>query len=124
MSARDPHHAIIERAVRAAALALWAREQTVAEVTAALAAAVASDAPADITPRERVAEARHARREKMVAEVIRLEREGRGRSAVMLVARKFAHDSLDAVELESLARALRRWRKKIGQCPVACPKSG
>jgi hypothetical protein len=116
----DPRRASVERAVKAAALALLARDQTVAEVVAALTNAVAGVVPADLTPRESVAAVRQSRREKMVSELIRLEREGRGRPAAMLVARKFAGDPLDPIEVESLARKLRRWRReKSGQCPVA-----
>jgi hypothetical protein len=109
----DQRRASVERAVKAAALALLARDQTVAEVVAALARAVATDAPADVTPREDAAAARQSRREKMGAELDRLEQSGRGRSAAMLVARKFAGDPLDPVEVESLARKLRRWRGRI-----------
>jgi L-serine deaminase len=116
----DPRRASVERAVKAAALALLARDQTVAEVVAALTNAVAGVVPADLTPRESVAAVRQSRREKMVSELIRLEREGRERPAAMLVARKFAGDPLDPIEVESLARKLRRWRReKSGQCPVA-----
>jgi hypothetical protein len=112
-NAVDPRQASVERAVKAAALALLARDQTVAEVVAALTNAVVGDVPADITPRESVAAVRQSRREKMVAELIRLEQEGRGRPAAMLVARKFASDPRDPVEVESLARKLRRWRARI-----------
>jgi hypothetical protein len=121
----DPRQAAaIERAVRAAALALLARDRTVAEVVAALTDAVAGEVPADITPRESVAAVRQSRREKMVAELIRLEQEGRGRPAAMVVARRFAADARDPVEVASLARKLRRWRReKNGQCPVSVPET-
>jgi hypothetical protein len=120
----DPRQAAVERAVKTAAMALLARDQTVAEVVAALTDAVAGEMPADVTPRETVAAVRQSRREKMVAELIRLEQEGRGRPAAMLVARKFASDPLDPIEVESLARKLRRWRReKNGHCPVAAPQT-
>jgi hypothetical protein len=120
VSMSDPRRASVERAVKAAAMALLARDQTVAEVVAALTNAVAGVVPADLTPRASVAAVRQSRREKMVSELIRLKREGRGRPAAMLVARKFAGDQLDPIEVESLARKLRRWRReKSGQCPVA-----
>jgi hypothetical protein len=99
---------IIEQAVRAAAEALFARDQTVAQVLAAVAEMVA-----DGTPRERAAAVRESRREKMVVEVIRLEQEGRGREAPMLVARKNARDPRDPVEIASLARNIRRWRQSF-----------
>jgi hypothetical protein len=121
----DRRHAAVERAVRAAALALLARDQTVAEIVAALADAVGADVPADnITPRESVAAVRQSRREQMVVELERLEQEGRGRPAAMLVARKFAAEARDPVEVASLARKLRRWRReKNGHCPVAAPET-
>lgn len=116
----DPRQVAVERAVREAALALLARDQTVVEVVAALTKAVADDASAEMTPRESIAAARQSRQGKMVAELVRLEQEGRGRSAAMLVARRFANDPRDMVEVESLARKLRRWRSKnSGQRPVA-----
>jgi hypothetical protein len=116
--------AAVERAVKAAALALLSRDRTVAEVVAALADAVSADVPADTTPRESVAAVRQSRRERMVTELIRLEQKGRGRPAAMLVARKFASDPHDPIEVESLARKLRRWRReKNGHCPVAVPQT-
>jgi hypothetical protein len=120
----EPRQPAIERAVRTATLALLARDQTVAEVVAALTEAVADEVPADITPRESVAAVRKLRRDTMVSELIRLEQEGRGRLAAMLVARKFASDPLDPIEVESLATKLRRWRReKNGQCPVSVPET-
>jgi len=60
----------------------------------------------------------------MVAELVRHEQEGRGRAAAMLVARKFAGDPLDPIEVESIARKLRRWRrKKFGHCPDAADEN-
>jgi hypothetical protein len=113
-------HAAIERAVKAAALALLSHDQTIAEVVATLANAVAGGEPADVTPREGVAAARQSRRDKMITDLIRLEQEGRGRPAATIVARRFASDPHDPTEVESLATKLRRWRrKKNGQCPVA-----
>jgi hypothetical protein len=120
---RDPRHAVVERAVKAAALALLSRDRTVAEVVAALAEAVA-DAPGDVTPRESAAVARQSRRAKMITELIRLEQQGHGRSAAMLVARKFAGDPRDPIEVESLARQLRRWRaRKTDSVRLPSPKS-
>jgi hypothetical protein len=116
----DPRQATVERAVKAAALALLARDQTPAEVVASLTDAVAAISPADTTPREGVAAVRQSRRGAMLAELERLERQGRGRAAAMVVAGKFAADPHDDVEVASLARKLRRWRhKKNGHCPFA-----
>jgi hypothetical protein len=107
MSSTD-RKSIIERAVRATAEAMLARNQTVAQVLAALA-----EIAADTTPREHAAAVRESRREKMIEEVIRLGQEGRGREAPMLVARKNARDPRDPVEVATLARNIRRWRQKI-----------
>jgi len=101
-------------AVRAAALALLAREQTVAEVVASLADAVAADIASDtpaITPRESVAALRQSRRRAMLAEMERWEQRGLGSSAATRVAQKFATDPDDPVDVESLATKLRRWRR-------------
>jgi hypothetical protein len=107
----DPRLAAIERAVRETALKLWAREQTVTEIVAKL--TVVSEMPTEVTPREGIAALRRSRRDEMVADLVRHEREGRKRDAVMLVARDFAVDPLDDVEVDSLARKLRRWRVRI-----------
>jgi hypothetical protein len=118
----DPRLAAIERIVRETALKLWARDQTVTEIVEKL--TVVGAMPADITPRDGVAAVRQSRRKAMLMELERLEQEGRGSAAVMLVARKFASDPLDPIEVESLARKLRRWRReKNGQCPVSVPET-
>ena len=93
MDANDPRQAAIERAVKVAAL----RQLTVAEAVAAVTSATAVPS-----------------RETMLAEVFRLEQEGRGSSAVMLVARKYASDPTNPIAVDSLARKIRRWRKKNG----------
>jgi hypothetical protein len=120
----DPRQPAIERAVKAAALALLARDLTIAEVVAALSDAVAGEMDSGVTPRESVAAVRQSKRERMVAELVRLEQDGRARASAMVVARKFASDPRDPVEVESLARKLRRWRcEKNGQCPVSVPET-
>lgn len=110
MTAPDPRLAAIERAVRETALKLWARDQTVTEIVAKL--TVVGEMPV-ITPREGVAAVRQARRDEMVAELIRREQEGRGRGAVMRIARDFAIDKFDDGEVNNLARNLRRWRERF-----------
>jgi hypothetical protein len=120
MSAHHPRLARIERILRDQALKLLERENTIAEVAAALAAAVAGEAPADLTPRERKAKARRVLREKILAELGPLEAKGQGRAAPMLLAKKFARDPRDPVEVESLARNIRNWRReKFGNIPFA-----
>lgn len=106
----DARLTAIERAVREAALKLWARDDTVAEVVAKL--TVVTEMPSIATPRECAVAARQSRREKMLAALGRHEQDGRGRDAAMRVARDFAVDREDSVEVESLARQLRRWRQK------------
>jgi hypothetical protein len=118
----DPRLAAIERVVRETTLKLWARDQTVAEIVAKL--TVVGEMLVDITPRDGAAAVRQSRRKAMLAELERIEQEGRGSAAAMLVARKFASDPLDPTEVESLATKLRRWRReKNGQCPVSVPET-
>jgi len=75
--------------------------------------AVAAVVRAELTtPREIAAAARQARRRQMLDELARLESAGRGREAASIVAKKFARDPLDPVELASLAHQLRRWRNE------------
>src|SRR3954447_26146395 len=115
----DARQAAVERAVKAAAMALLARDQTVAECVAGLTEAVTALAPASVTPREGVAAVLQSRSNAMLAELELLIQRGRGRAAPMLLARKFAADPHDTIEVASLARKLRRWRsKKSGQCPL------
>jgi hypothetical protein len=107
---RDPRQVTIERHVRAAALALLARERTVVEVVAALATAV-GEMPVDLTPREVVAAGRRAYRARVVAEIERLEKQGRGRAAASIIARSYAADVRDPIEVETLTNKFRRWRR-------------
>jgi hypothetical protein len=106
----DPRLAAIERVVRETALKLWARDQTVSEIVEKL--TVVGEMPV-MTPREGVAAVRRSRREEMIAELIRREREGPKRGAVLKVARDFASDRHDDDEVQTLARNLRRWRERI-----------
>lgn len=99
----------IEHAVRIAAAAMLERGATRAE---AIAIALASlDGAAPVTPRERVREGRQAQRERMLAEYADLVAAGREHEAASVVARKFAIDRHDPVEIDSLARKIRRWRQ-------------
>jgi hypothetical protein len=90
----------VERAVRAAAVLLLERKQTVAEVIATLTEQQA--------PRESAAAARQSLRQQMLVEYWRLLPK-LGRSTATRVARKFARDRLDPTEVRNLATALRRW---------------
>jgi hypothetical protein len=90
------------------------------EVARKPAPGVVADAAGGLTQREAASAARHARMEEMLGHIARLEATGKGRSACSLVARVYARDPFDPVEVESLARSLRRWRsEKNGHCPVA-----
>jgi hypothetical protein len=116
----DPRSPAIYLAVQRAALVLLKRETAVAEAVAVLRDAIAGGAPADATPRENVKAIRQSRREAMLAEMERYEQQGRGTAAATRVAQKFAADPLDPIEVESIARKLRRWRRqKSGHCPSA-----
>jgi hypothetical protein len=119
----DPRSPAIFLAVQRAALVLLKRETASAEAIAVLAAAMAGDTPADVTPRENIKAVRRSRREKMLDELARHERRDRI-SAVNLVARAFAADKHDPVEVASLERKLRRWRDKRDEKNGHCPKAG
>jgi len=67
-------------------------------------------AAADATPRELAAAGRQAHRAEVVAEIMRLEKEGRGRDAVSIVVDDRVVDKRDRTEVESLSRKFRRWR--------------
>jgi hypothetical protein len=101
----DPRQAAVERAVKAATEALLSREIGIRE---ALAMGGTSDETA--TPRELAAAGRQAYRAEVVAE-IRLEMDGRGRDAALIVARRHAADVRDPIEVETLANKFRRWRR-------------
>jgi hypothetical protein len=108
-----PRLAAVEYAVKVKALAQLAREIGIAEALAAISAAKGGAEDETATPRESAAAARSTKRDEMVAELIRQEKEGRRRGAVRRVARDFALDRRDPIEVESNARNLRRWRKRI-----------
>jgi hypothetical protein len=102
MEADDPRRAAIRYAIRQVASGRLS-EAEVAKLVDAI------DGPA----REMAAAERQARQEKMLAELARLEAEGR-KSPVALVARKYASDPNDPRAVDHLARKLRRWRQKVG----------
>jgi hypothetical protein len=116
--AADPRRlVVVQEALKAAALealAVMDRGEVIRQTIAAV-------ATSDLTPRELTLADRQARKVAMVAEVRRLERLGNGRSVPMLAARKFA-DPRDPVELASVARQIRRLRKKSGPCPNRAPE--
>jgi hypothetical protein len=112
----------VQYALKAKALAQLAREIGIAEALAVISAAKAENETA--TPRESAAAACRSKRDEMVAELIHQEREGHRRGAVRRVARDFALDRRDPIEVESNARNLRRWRKKIpDSVRLSSPKS-
>jgi uncharacterized protein YjiS (DUF1127 family) len=108
----DPRRDAVERAVKAATIARLAREIGIDEALAAVIAAGGGAKSETATPREAAAAARRSQREQMEAKLNRLEQQGRGRDAVKVVARDFARDRKDPIEVASLARTLRRWRNE------------
>lgn len=101
----------IERAVKAAAQSLLARKITMSEALAVVATAMSNPEDETATPRELAAAAHQGHRASVVAEIARLEQEGKGRAAPMILARSNAVDARDPVEVETLANKYRRWRR-------------
>jgi hypothetical protein len=120
----DPRQAAVERAVKAAALALLSREIGISEALAAVAAAMGGtkgEKGEAATPREFAAAMRRDHRASIVAEIVRLENEGRGRAAAMILARANAADPRDPVEIETLANRYRRWRRAEKRATARLP---
>lgn len=107
----DPRQAAVERAVKAAATALLARDIGISEALAAVATAMGDTKDETATPREIAATGRQAHRAQVVAQIMRLENEGRGRAAASIVARMYAADVRDPIEVETLTNKFRRWRR-------------
>jgi hypothetical protein len=103
----------VQYALKAKALAQLAREIGIAEALAVIKAAKEVPDDETATPRELAADDRRAKRDEMMAELIRQEKEGRRRGAVKRIARDYALDRRDPIEVETNARNLRRWREKI-----------
>jgi hypothetical protein len=106
----DPRQAAVERAVKAATEALLSREIGIREALATVGIAMGGTSDGTATPRELAAAGRQAYRAEVVAE-IRLEMDGRGRDAALIVARRHAADVRDPIEVETLANKFRRWRR-------------
>jgi nucleoid-associated protein YgaU len=100
----DQRQASVEHAVKVKALARLAIEIGIGEALKVIAAAT------DATPRELAAAGRQAHRAEVVAEIVRLEKEGRGRDAVSIVVGEYVIDRRDSIEVDSLSRKFRRWR--------------
>jgi hypothetical protein len=115
MTVPDPRQAAVEHAVKVKALAQLAREIGIDEALKVIGAAI------DRTPREIAAAARRAYREKIVAEIMRIENEGRARSAVSAVVSGHVLDKDDPIEVESLRRKFQRWRDAEKRTPVRLP---
>jgi hypothetical protein len=111
----DDRRQAIERAVKVKALAQLAREIGIDEALKIIGAAM------DRTPRETAAVARRAFREKIVAEIIRIENDGRPRSAVSIVVSDHVLDKNDPIEVDSLRRKFQRWRDAEKRTPVRLP---
>jgi hypothetical protein len=103
----------VQYALKAETLARLAREIGIGEALALIKAAKEVAEDETPTPRESAAAAHRSKRDEMVTELIRQEKEGRRRGAVMRIARDFASDPRDPIEVDTNARNLRRWREKI-----------
>jgi hypothetical protein len=114
----------VQYALKAKALAQLAREIGIAEAVAVIKAAKEVPEDETATPRELAAELAGAKRDEMMAELIRQEKEGRRRGAVRRVARDYALDRHDPIEVETNERNLRRWRKKnLRTMSESCPRN-
>jgi len=107
----DPRRTAVERAVRTAAAALVSREIDISAALAVFAAAMRGNGAEAVTatPREIAAAERLAHRARVVDEMVLLESQGRGRSAADIVARRYAADVKDPIEMETLKNKFRRW---------------
>jgi hypothetical protein len=65
--------------------------------------------PVDVSPRDRDAALRQSRQQEMLAELFRLEREGRGRGTAMRLAR--VNRQREELELQWKAAAFVRWHE-------------
>ncbi len=122
--ASDPRQAAVELAVKTATLALLSREIGISEALAAVATAMGGTNVEMATPRELAAAGRQAHRERVVADILRLEKEGRGRAAASIVARVYAADLHDPVEVETLTNKFRRWRRAERRACARLPAAG
>jgi hypothetical protein len=107
----DPHLAAVEHAVKVKALAQLAREIGIGEALAVIAKAMDGTKDETATPRELAAAGRQAHRAQVVADMAGLEKDGRGRDAALILARRHAADVRDPVEVETLTNKFRRWRR-------------
>jgi hypothetical protein len=98
VDATDTRRAAIKHTISALASGRIDEVEAFAAITSAI----------EETPRESAAAARKSLRERMLGEYFRLLPE-MGRATATRVARKFASDRLDPVEVRNLATALRRW---------------
>jgi hypothetical protein len=108
----DPRQPAIEHAIKMAATSLLARQIGISEALAAVTTAMGGANDETATPRELAAAGRQAHRAQVVAEIVRFEKEGRGRAAaVLFLARLHAADKHDPIEVETLKNKFRRWRR-------------
>jgi hypothetical protein len=120
----NPRLDAVEYAVKVKALAELAREIGISEALAVIAAAKGRTEDETVTPRELAAAGRHAYRAQVVADMARLEKDGRGRDAALIVARRHAADVRDPVEVETLKNKFRRWRRAEKRVNARLPVSG
>lgn len=101
----------VERVLRAVMDGMLSRQLSTADAYAALAAAAADPEDETASPRELAKAARQGHRASVLAQMARLELEGRARDAAMILAGDNAADARDPVEVETLANKYRRWRR-------------
>jgi hypothetical protein len=110
-AADDQRRASVEHAVKVKALAQLAREIGIGEALAVITKAMDGTKYEANTPRELAAAGRQAHRAQVVADMAGLEKDGRGRDAALILARRHAADVRDPVEVETLTNKFRRWRR-------------
>jgi hypothetical protein len=119
----NPRLDAVEYALKVKALAELAREIGIGEALAVIAAAVDGTKDETATPRELAAAGRRALRAQVVADIVRIEKEGRVRAAASIVARSYAADVHDPIEVETLANKFRRWRRAEKRVLARLPSS-
>jgi IMP cyclohydrolase len=121
VTTNDPRLAAVEHAVKVKALAQLAREIGIGEALAVIAKAMDGTKDETATPRELAVAGRQAHRAQVVADMARLEKDGRGRDAALFLARKHAADVRDPVEVETLKNKFRRWRRAEKRASARLP---
>ncbi len=97
--------------IAAAADLVLSHQLSLADAVAMAAAFQAGGNTPSEPAREAIAAARRSRKQEMMREYRRLAGAGRARNAASIVARRFATDPLDLLEVAALADKVRRWAR-------------